>query len=425
MSSNTKPLFVLGLPTNGEHSWMFTQFLLGTEWPTNFAMHFRAVTGYEVGDARNILVQEAINSGAKYLVTIDEDVFGPANGIRTLFYRLETHPEWTVCGGVYATKTIPPEPLIFKEWGAGPAWDWKIGELIPVVSTGCGFHMFRVSDLAAMKAPQPYTIRNPWSGAEMVVRQWFKTGKDYVNDAGVAALEAHTEDSWFYKMCEEEGLQVWIDTSIQCRHYNKHNGMLYECPTLDNGLAVKPDPWHCTPRVANLGAGGEYNPYEVSVDLREDPHISFRADIRKLPEDWENQFDIVKANHVLEHLSYVQTAEVLREWIRILKPGGWLKLNVPDLESAAQAVLNAHEGTLLSGVIFGDQGHPFWRQTPYGGEDETGRWLAHSHENNSHKAGFTKRSLGKLLSELGLKNITGEREIAVMNLYVEGQKPDA
>ena len=41
----------------------------------------------------------------------------------------------------------------------------------------------------------------------------------------------------------------------------------------------------------------------------------------------DHSFDTVYSFHLLEHLQYPQTA--LRNWFRILKPGGWLIVGVP------------------------------------------------------------------------------------------------
>lgn len=421
MSSNKQILFLVGLPTNGEHSHYFTQFMLGVQWPTNFTMNFRAVPGYEVGDARNILVQEAINIGAKYLFMVDEDVIGPSHGIRQLFYQMENHPEWTVASGLYATKTFPPEPLVFKEWGMGPDWGWKLGDLIKVKSTGNGFNLYRVDDLVNMKLPETYVVRNPWNGAAMETRRWFKTGKEYIVDkTGVIALEAHTEDSWFYSMCERENLQVWVDTSVMCSHYDKVGKLFFTVP-LDSNVAIKPDPWNHEPRTVNLGGGADYNPYELNVDLRGDSKIHYHCDIRKLPDDWTNQFDIAKANHVLEHFPFGQVEEVLKEWMRILKPGGKLILNVPDMQAVAEYLARGDMDVMINGIIWGDQGHEFWNQPPYGGYAEDGRFLPHSFEHNTHKSGFTASYLGKILQKIGFVNINGSRKDFA--IHIEGEKP--
>lgn len=39
---------------------------------------------------------------------------------------------------------------------------------------------------------------------------------------------------------------------------------------------------------------------------------------------------LLYASHVLEHIPWYKTEEVLREWVRVLKPGGVLEVWVPD-----------------------------------------------------------------------------------------------
>jgi SAM-dependent methyltransferase len=42
----------------------------------------------------------------------------------------------------------------------------------------------------------------------------------------------------------------------------------------------------------------------------------------------DNEFDFLYASHVLEHFS--NTIEVLKEWLRVVKPGGYVYFAVPD-----------------------------------------------------------------------------------------------
>jgi hypothetical protein len=44
----------------------------------------------------------------------------------------------------------------------------------------------------------------------------------------------------------------------------------------------------------------------------------------------------LRANHVLEHQSYELVAEILREWARVLAPGGRLDIGVPDCRFVAE-----------------------------------------------------------------------------------------
>ncbi|HTY94071.1 MAG TPA: methyltransferase domain-containing protein, partial [Steroidobacteraceae bacterium] len=48
----------------------------------------------------------------------------------------------------------------------------------------------------------------------------------------------------------------------------------------------------------------------------------------RCPDDY---WDGIFTEHVIEHLSYSEAANVLRECFRTLKPGAWLRVSVPDI----------------------------------------------------------------------------------------------
>lgn len=58
---------------------------------------------------------------------------------------------------------------------------------------------------------------------------------------------------------------------------------------------------------------------DVTVDTAED--LSFFA---------SNSLDFVFSSHLLEHIAYERVAATLREWMRVLKPRGYLVLYLPD-----------------------------------------------------------------------------------------------
>jgi predicted SAM-dependent methyltransferase len=49
-----------------------------------------------------------------------------------------------------------------------------------------------------------------------------------------------------------------------------------------------------------------------------------------------NYFDAVYSSHVLEHFTLEQAISLLREALRVLKPGGVIRIVVPDLEATVQ-----------------------------------------------------------------------------------------
>lgn len=54
-------------------------------------------------------------------------------------------------------------------------------------------------------------------------------------------------------------------------------------------------------------------------------------------------FDLLYASHVLEHIPWYRTQEVLTEWIRVLKPGGRIELWVPDGVKICEAFVAAEK----------------------------------------------------------------------------------
>ena len=85
-----------------------------------------------------------------------------------------------------------------------------------------------------------------------------------------------------------------------------------------------------------IGAGEKPHPdYDVHVDLLALPDIEVRAVADRLPFA-TGSVTALRANHVLEHQSYELIGETLREWARVLAPGGRLDIGVPDARFVAE-----------------------------------------------------------------------------------------
>jgi SAM-dependent methyltransferase len=75
----------------------------------------------------------------------------------------------------------------------------------------------------------------------------------------------------------------------------------------------------------------------VNADLHEGPGVDLACDIRRgIPRPSES-FDYVVAIHVLQDLAYADIPPSLKELHRVLKPGGVLRLGLPDLDKALLA----------------------------------------------------------------------------------------
>lgn len=94
-------------------------------------------------------------------------------------------------------------------------------------------------------------------------------------------------------------------------------------------------------RLLNVGCGACVHPEWVNVDLAALAPGVLVLDIRQELPFGADEFDAVYHSHLLEHLARKEAAVFLRECWRILKPGGILRVVVPDLEAAARAYLRA------------------------------------------------------------------------------------
>lgn len=95
-------------------------------------------------------------------------------------------------------------------------------------------------------------------------------------------------------------------------------------------------------RYVNLGCGSRHHSAWLNYDIVGGPGV-IAHDLRQgipLP---DNSCDAVYHSHVLEHLRPVEAAGLLRECFRVLKPGGILRVAVPDLERICRAYLDKLE----------------------------------------------------------------------------------
>jgi SAM-dependent methyltransferase len=77
----------------------------------------------------------------------------------------------------------------------------------------------------------------------------------------------------------------------------------------------------------------------VNSDRKRGPGIDLCCDIRDGLPVADAQFDYAVSIHALPDLPYLDLVPALRELRRVLKPGGVLRLALPDLDRAIQAYL--------------------------------------------------------------------------------------
>jgi predicted SAM-dependent methyltransferase len=159
----------------------------------------------------------------------------------------------------------------------------------------------------------------------------------------------------------------------------------------------------------------EIGPGQVRIDgfetlnIKYSKNVDFVLDASKKMPFTDNTFDVIYASHILEHISWYRTKDVLSEWIRILKPGGELELWVPDSVKIAKAFVDAE---LLESKDFLDDGWFKFNTIKDSCVWFSGRVFSYGdgksdYSNvNWHHAAFSYRYLSKLLLELNLRDVT-------------------
>jgi predicted SAM-dependent methyltransferase len=134
----------------------------------------------------------------------------------------------------------------------------------------------------------------------------------------------------------------------------------------------------------HLGCGKKYIPGFKHVDLQDLQHIDFKTSVDNLNFTKDGSIDLIYASHVLEHFGRNEYFNVLKEWYRVLKKGGVLRIAVPDFESVIKYYKQDDNIELLLGLLVGGQ--------------KIGEY-------DYHKMVFDEKLLTKKLSEVGFRVI--------------------
>ena len=81
----------------------------------------------------------------------------------------------------------------------------------------------------------------------------------------------------------------------------------------------------------NLGCGIHTLDSYINIDGEDYPGVDSHMDLRKLPYK-EESVDEVYSKDVLEHFGWREWRDVLTEWVRVIRPGGVIKLRFPDID---------------------------------------------------------------------------------------------
>ena len=160
----------------------------------------------------------------------------------------------------------------------------------------------------------------------------------------------------------------------------------------------------------HLGCGLNVKPGYVNIDAYVDADGVMSGNILDLPYENESVREIL-AEHLVEHLSFVEEKLFFHESLRLLEPGGKLRLEVPDMEWLCQMFLDG-EDRFTDFYQVGSEDHYFGN-----GRDETQRWgikTTHFWGNQNgtgqfHRNGYTQKKLESIAKLCGFRSITVQK----------------
>ena len=133
-----------------------------------------------------------------------------------------------------------------------------------------------------------------------------------------------------------------------------------------------------------LGSGDKYWPGWVNVD-KHTALADVHSDCLKIPFETETA-DEIHAIHLLEHIQRIQAEDAVRDWLRVLKKGGKLVLELPCLDKICKMYVDGEKNMRLT--LLGLYGDP--RDTRPGME---------------HQWGWGKEEITHCLREAGFKSV--------------------
>jgi hypothetical protein len=374
-----------------------------------FSHGFVHIGGEKVDVARNYLIEQALSSGAKYMLFIGEDTVLPYDGFKVLHETAEKNPDAVVTGVYYIKCSDAMIMVRNKDWITIPNAD--PGQLIEAWQTGMDVMMIPISVLQAMKdeAPDlPFTCIG-----------------NNINDE----IPFIGEDNFFVHRLHKRGTKLLVNTDVQCLHMDLASGLYTAHPSVDlknyytNIKPTRPltldDKEFIDRRWAdrlpegtgsyksviaklleegqpikfNMGCGRDRLPGYLGVDMHSDT-ADIKQDIMKLDLP-EHCADEIFASHVIEHIPQHRAPSVLEKWLSTLKEGGMLVLETPDLAGLCKDYLeqDGADQHMTAMCIYGAHVDRITPETQEKGALSPHLW------------GYTPKSLADLCTAVGFKDI--------------------
>lgn len=235
---------IIGTPTVGtvRMEWVAARF--GQTIPTNFSlvdchqyMNPYAPVGFQVADAENLTAKAVVDGNFDWFLSWEDDNCPPLDALVKINQYI-IKGDTPIVAGLYFTKSIPPEPIMYRGVGTGYYADWKLGEKVWVDGIPFGFTLIHGSIIRELWKESPEYIVNG-----TVTRRVFDAPSEsyvdpvtggYMNSAGTSDLawcKRLKQDNIFEKAgwseFQKKEFPFLVDTSIFVKHIDRQNGTMF------------------------------------------------------------------------------------------------------------------------------------------------------------------------------------------------------
>lgn len=228
---------LLATPSTGTVRMEWVQSRYGQIIPTNwsFVQMLQFVDSYiplryQVADAQNLIVKEAVEKDFEWLILIEHDVILPPDALLR-FNQYMREEQVPVVSGLYYTRSRPSEPLLYRGKGVSFYDKWAMGDKVWVDGVPTGCLLIHCAILREMwKDSEPYMLGAIQTRRvfETPNRIWFDPETGFFNTvSGTSDIE------WCHRVIDGNYLEKsgWIDykdkefpflvdTEIFCKHIN-------------------------------------------------------------------------------------------------------------------------------------------------------------------------------------------------------------
>lgn len=240
---------------------------------------------------------------------------------------------------------------------------------------------------------------------QMLVKEW-----DLFEAMGNHKVDRFMEDNTINKLWNERGYYLFvpipslalhlqystekddqIDWYTKWKKFGKEETII---PTVDK-------------TILNVGFGGcrlkdsiftedlpQYREITLDKDIKYSPDLI--ADVNNISHIPNGYVDIVYMSHVLEHIHFFEVPILLKELLRITKPGGFVRVVTPNLKAVSHSL---NTGNLLETLYESPGGPVTGMDMIYGSRTSSFR----GNDFMIHKCGFTEEVFTKISEQHNLK----------------------